>query len=763
MRKIFLIALFALCAIEGFSQRYTPFQGWGFSARRLKADSVSIVPSDTVINKAPNSVAIFNGRVYFQNGTRWQDISYDLPINVRDSISALYPLLYNSSTGVLSADTGRNAASIATGGVVNKVKDSLAASIVLRLLISDTASMLSPYLRKVDTASISNRIDLKLNISDTASMLLSYRNTLNTVQVNKLNISDTASMLNNYRNTLNTVQVNKLNLSDSSLYSSRGRLYKVADSLGSVIASVSADSLVFSTKAYRQKGVDSVQANLAAGLALKLNISDTSSMLSPYYRTALANATIVQRITDSLRSLVRLRASGSGGIQLQNSAGTNVADFGIANTTNGSIAGGWNVGGNLSVTGTSGFTGVVSINGGNSNYILLNNIGILRANSTTNTLDLQAGTGGIRFMNANYTSSLFEMTNAGAGTFFTSLGATKGLFGGATDLTGISGGISVSGASSAGVQFRISDAGKGWIYATSGNKIAIDAASGVGFQVYTNASYSTPAIDVGTDQRTTLGGALTANGKATFTDSIVGVNQRLTGGLVVAPTTTNRVLIGTSLDNGNDRLQVSGSGIFSGGIAVGTNISLGNGFNLTWGGNYGANIPTIIGANGSNSFLTFYPSGSTNGEAARFSNAGNLLIGLTSDNLVDKLQVNGSILANGKITATAQGNNIAVTVDSTTITTSGYTLVLGDAGKFFRVKNGSTALTVTIPANSSVAFPVGTLIGIQQQGTAQITIAGASGVQIESESSLTKTAGQNAGIYLMKTSGDIWLLVGNRG
>ena len=124
MRKIFLIALFALCAIEGFSQRYTPFQGWGFSARRLKADSVSIVPSDTVINKAPNSVAIFNGRVYFQNGTRWQDISYDLPINVRDSISALYPLLYNSATGVLSADTGRNAASIATGGVVNKVKDS---------------------------------------------------------------------------------------------------------------------------------------------------------------------------------------------------------------------------------------------------------------------------------------------------------------------------------------------------------------------------------------------------------------------------------------------------------------------------------------------------------------------------------------------------------------------------------------------------------------------------------------------------------------
>jgi hypothetical protein len=37
--------------------------------------------------------------------------------------------------------------------------------------ISDTATMLSPYLRKVDTASLSNRINLKLNISDTTAML----------------------------------------------------------------------------------------------------------------------------------------------------------------------------------------------------------------------------------------------------------------------------------------------------------------------------------------------------------------------------------------------------------------------------------------------------------------------------------------------------------------------------------------------------------------------------------------------------------------
>ena len=57
----------------------------------------------------------------------------------------------------------------------------------------------------VDTTSLSNRINLKLNISDTASMLAPYFKDLDTTSLNltsrfatKLNISDTASMLTNY-------------------------------------------------------------------------------------------------------------------------------------------------------------------------------------------------------------------------------------------------------------------------------------------------------------------------------------------------------------------------------------------------------------------------------------------------------------------------------------------------------------------------------------------------------------------------------------
>jgi len=48
------------------------------------------------------------------------------------------------------------------------------ADVDVRVKYTDTATMLTPYLRKVDTASLSNRINLKVNISDTSTMLSKY-------------------------------------------------------------------------------------------------------------------------------------------------------------------------------------------------------------------------------------------------------------------------------------------------------------------------------------------------------------------------------------------------------------------------------------------------------------------------------------------------------------------------------------------------------------------------------------------------------------
>jgi len=55
-------------------------------------------------------------------------------------------------------------------------------------------------------------------------------------------------------------------------------------------------------------------------------------------------------------------------------------------------------------------------------------------------------------------------------------------------------------------------------------------------------------------------------------------------------------------------------------------------------------------------------------------------------------------------------------------TGTSYTLVLSDAGKIVEMNNGS-ANTLTIPANSSVAFPVDTRIDIIQYGAGATSVA----------------------------------------
>jgi hypothetical protein len=58
---------------------------------------------------------------------------------------------------------------------------------------------------------------------------------------------------------------------------------------------------------------------------------------------------------------------------------------------------------------------------------------------------------------------------------------------------------------------------------------------------------------------------------------------------------------------------------------------------------------------------------------------------------------------------------------------SPYTFALGDAGKMVRGNNAS-AMTYTIPPNSSIAFPIGTAIVVRNVGAGTITLTRGSGV-----------------------------------
>jgi hypothetical protein len=100
---------------------------------------------------------------------------------------------------------------------------------------------------------------------------------------------------------------------------------------------------------------------------------------------------------------------------------------------------------------------------------------------------------------------------------------------------------------------------------------------------------------------------------------------------------------------------------------------------------------------------------------------------------------------------------INLAVNAQTGTT--YTLVLTDNGKLITCNNAS-AVSVTVPPNSSVAFPTGTQITIIGIGAGIVTIVQGSGVTVNSTPSLVYRARYSAAT-LIKTGTDTWILTGD--
>ena len=134
-----------------------------------------------------------------------------------------------------------------------------------------------------------------------------------------------------------------------------------------------------------------------------------------------------------------------------------------------------------------------------------------------------------------------------------------------------------------------------------------------------------------------------------------------------------------------------------------------------------------------------------------------------------KQQVSTNI---GEIPAASKGtaggvatlnNNLKVSAEQacSTITakTSNYTLTLEDAGTLITM-NAETALTLTIPASSTVDFPFGTEIEIAQFGAGKVTISPESGVTLLSLDGALSLAGQYAVACIKKVSIDTWLIGG---
>ena len=94
-----------------------------------------------------------------------------------------------------------------------------------------------------------------------------------------------------------------------------------------------------------------------------------------------------------------------------------------------------------------------------------------------------------------------------------------------------------------------------------------------------------------------------------------------------------------------------------------------------------------------------------------------------------------------------------------------YTFVLTDASNTVVEFNNASAITATIPLNSSVAYPTGSQIQLLQTGAGQVSVAVTAGVTLNVNPSSGTNAGKLRGQWcfatLIKRAENTWVLVGD--
>jgi hypothetical protein len=128
-------------------------------------------------------------------------------------------------------------------------------------------------------------------------------------------------------------------------------------------------------------------------------------------------------------------------------------------------------------------------------------------------------------------------------------------------------------------------------------------------------------------------------------------------------------------------------------------------------------------------------------------------------NTVTSAMIAEGTIVNADISATAaiEQNKIADTILNQQA--ASYTLVLADKNKMVEISNAS-ANTLTVPPNSSVAFPIGSTITILQTGAGQCTLTAGAGVTVNGTPGLKlRTTWSSA--TLIKRATDTWVALGD--
>ena len=106
--------------------------------------------------------------------------------------------------------------------------------------------------------------------------------------------------------------------------------------------------------------------------------------------------------------------------------------------------------------------------------------------------------------------------------------------------------------------------------------------------------------------------------------------------------------------------------------------------------------------------------------------------------------ISGNLTINGALISSIAEN----------VQTSNYTVALSDRGVVVAMNNSSAA-TITVPPDTSVAFPIGTVLYICRVGSGTVTLAAGAGVSL----SKTGTFGSNEQITIRKRLANTWIII----
>lgn len=136
----------------------------------------------------------------------------------------------------------------------------------------------------------------------------------------------------------------------------------------------------------------------------------------------------------------------------------------------------------------------------------------------------------------------------------------------------------------------------------------------------------------------------------------------------------------------------------------------------------------------------------------------------TTGKIIKRAATTGMLKAASGVVSAAVSNQdyLSPLIEINSQTGTSYTFALSDGYNKYCRFNNAAAISVTVPANADVAFPIGTQLHARQVGNGVVTFVAGSGVTINTEGTLSMYW-INATVTLIKVDTNVWDLMGSLG